>query len=87
MYHSTYRIIHTTAFVTPVVEHWLEREIAEWVHHEVDSKAAVGGGERRAFYMNYFTDRIHYSYYTSCRLQAEMRNSRTITDHACRDFR
>ena len=26
------RIIHTTAFVTPVVEHWLEREIAQWVH-------------------------------------------------------
>ena len=25
-------IIHTTAFVTPVVEHWLEREIAQWVH-------------------------------------------------------
>ena len=23
------RIIHTTAFVTPVVEHWLEREIAQ----------------------------------------------------------
>ena len=22
------------AFVTPVVEHWLEREIAQWVHHE-----------------------------------------------------
>ena len=21
-------------FVTPVVEHWLEREIAHWVHHE-----------------------------------------------------
>ena len=21
-------------FVTPVVEHWLEREIAQWVHHE-----------------------------------------------------
>ena len=20
------------AFVTPVVEHWLEREIAQWVH-------------------------------------------------------
>ena len=28
------RIVHTTAFVAPVVEHWLEREIAEWVHHE-----------------------------------------------------
>ena len=25
-------ITHTTAFVTPVVEHWLEREIAQWVH-------------------------------------------------------
>ena len=27
MHHPTDRIIHTTAFVTPVVEHWLEREI------------------------------------------------------------
>ena len=26
------RITHTTAFVTPVMEHWLEREIAQWVH-------------------------------------------------------
>ena len=26
------RIAHTTAFVTLVVEHWLEREIAQWVH-------------------------------------------------------
>ena len=29
---TTDRIAHTTAFVTPVVEHWLEREIAQWVH-------------------------------------------------------
>ena len=28
------RIAHTTAFVTPVVEHWLELEIAQWVRHE-----------------------------------------------------
>ena len=28
MYHPTDRITHTTAFVTPVVEHWLEQEIA-----------------------------------------------------------
>ena len=28
MHHPTDRITHTTAFVTPVVEHWLEREIA-----------------------------------------------------------
>ena len=32
MHHPTDRIAHTTAFVTPVVEHWLEREIAQWVH-------------------------------------------------------
>ena len=32
MHHPTDRITHTTAFVTPVVEHWLEREIPQWVH-------------------------------------------------------
>ena len=32
MHHPTDRIAHTTAFVTPVVEHWLEREIAQLVH-------------------------------------------------------
>ena len=31
MHHPTDRITHTTAFVAPVVEHWLEREIAQWV--------------------------------------------------------
>ena len=31
MHHPTDRITHTSAFVTPVVEHWLEREIAQWV--------------------------------------------------------
>ena len=34
MHHPTDRIAHTTAFVTPVVEHWLEREIAQWVREE-----------------------------------------------------
>ena len=29
IYHPTDRIAHT-----PVMEHWLEREIAHWVHHE-----------------------------------------------------
>ena len=32
MHNPTDRIIHTTAFVTPVVENWPEREIAQWVH-------------------------------------------------------
>ena len=35
MHHPTNRIAHTTAFVTPVVEHWLEREIDQWVYLEV----------------------------------------------------
>ena len=28
-----HRIAHTTAvYITPVMEHWLEQEIAQWVH-------------------------------------------------------
>ena len=27
-------ITHTTTFVTPVVKHWLEQEIAQWVYHK-----------------------------------------------------
>ena len=34
MYHPTDRIVYTTALVTPVVEHWLDRKIAQWVHQE-----------------------------------------------------
>ena len=34
VHHPTDRITHTTAFVIPVVEDWLEREIAQLVHHE-----------------------------------------------------
>ena len=41
MHHPTDRIAHTTAFVTPVVEHWLEREIAQWVHPMSGYKAGV----------------------------------------------
>ena len=36
MHHFTDSIAHTTDFVTPVVEHWLEREIAQWVSIIVD---------------------------------------------------
>ena len=30
------RIAHTTAFVTPIMQHWLELEIAQWVHPTKD---------------------------------------------------
>ena len=36
MHHPTDRIAYTTAFVTPVVDHWLERVIAQWVHTTKD---------------------------------------------------
>ena len=32
MHHPVDGIAHTTAFDTPVVEHWLEREIDQWVN-------------------------------------------------------
>ena len=34
MHYPTDGITDTTAFVTPVLEHWLEQEIAQWVHNE-----------------------------------------------------
>ena len=34
MHHPTDRTAHTTTFVIPVVEHWLEWVIAQWVHHD-----------------------------------------------------
>ena len=38
---STDRITHTTAFVAPVVQHWLEIEIALWFHHEGSIRRAI----------------------------------------------
>ena len=46
MHHPTDRIAHTTAFVTPVVEHWLEREIAQWVHPMKDQSDDPSHHER-----------------------------------------
>ena len=34
MHHPTDKIAYTTTYVKPVMEHWLEREITQWVHHE-----------------------------------------------------
>ena len=63
------RKAHTTAFVTPVMEHWPEREIAEWVHHEgsirqpiapranaltTELRLAPSSSEEKAFYLCVF---------------------------------
>ena len=45
----TDRITHTTAFVTPVVEHWLEREIAQWVHPMKDRSDNPSHHERTLY--------------------------------------
>ena len=43
------RIAHTTAFVTPVVEHWPEREIAQWVHPMKDQFGDPSHHERTLY--------------------------------------
>ena len=32
--HHHIRIVHTTAFVKTVLEHWLDREITKWIQYE-----------------------------------------------------
>ena len=55
MHHPTDRIAHTTAFVTPVVEHWLEREIAQWVHPMKDRSDDPSHHERTLLPWSYIS--------------------------------
>ena len=54
MHHPTDKIAHTTAFVTPVVEHWLEREIAQWVHPMMDRSDDPSHHERTVYLDQWF---------------------------------
>ena len=45
----TDRTTHTMAFVTPVVEHWLEREIAQWVYSMKDRSDDPSHHERTLY--------------------------------------
>ena len=73
MHHPTDRIIHTTAFVTPVVEHWLEREIAQWVHSMKDrsddpshhERTLLPQREREMFYLTTHSTHFMYGYMAS----------------------
>ena len=56
MHHPTDRIAHTTAFVTPVVEHWLEREIAQWVHPWKDRSDDPSHHERMPLPQSYIKE-------------------------------
>ena len=55
MHHPTDRIAHTTAFVTPVVEHWMEREIAQWVHPMKDRSDDPSHHERTLLPRSYIS--------------------------------
>ena len=55
MHHPTDRITHTTAFVTPVVEHWLERELAQWVHTMEDRSDDPSHHERTLLPRSYIS--------------------------------
>ena len=55
MHHPTDRITHTTAFVTPLVEHWLEREIAQWVHPMKDRSDDPSHHERTLWPRSYIS--------------------------------
>ena len=55
MHQPTDRIAHTTAFVTPVVEHWLEREIAKWVHPMKDRSDDPSHHERTLLPRSYIS--------------------------------
>ena len=55
MHHPTYRIAHTTAFATPVLQHWLEREIAQWVHPMKDRSDDPSHHERMLLPRSYIS--------------------------------
>ena len=58
MHHPTDRITHTTAFVTPVLEHWLVREIAQWVHLMKERSDDPSHHERTLLPRSYIS--LHY---------------------------
>ena len=55
MHHHPDRIAHATAFVTPVVEHWLEREIAQWVYPMKDRSDDPSHHERTLLPRSYIS--------------------------------
>ena len=69
MHHPKDRITHTMAFVTPVVEHWLEREIAQWVHpmkdRSDDPPHHVPGGRQEGTGQLKFVTFYHLKYSSS----------------------
>ena len=55
MHDLTDMTTHTTAFVSPVVEDWLEREIAQWVHPMKDRSDDLSHHERMLLPRSYIS--------------------------------
>ena len=60
MHYPIERIAHTTAFITPVVEHWLEQEIAQWVHPMKDRSDDPSHQSKRSYHRA--TPRSHFMF-------------------------
>ena len=54
-HHPTDRIAHTTTFGTPFVDHWLEREKAQWVHPIKDRSDDPSHLERTLLPLSYIS--------------------------------
>ena len=67
IHHPTGRITHTTAFVTPVVGHWLEREIAQWVHSMKDRSDDPSHHERTLLPRSYISLEVITTVFDSLR--------------------
>ena len=85
MHHPTDRITHTTAFVTPVVEHWLEREIAQWVHPMKDRSDDPSHHERTLLPRSYLSlpPDVEVQRYWGVERNATHHNINTAMTHLC----
>ena len=72
MHHPTYRIAHTTAFVTPVVEHWLEPDIAQWVQPRKDRSDDPFHHERTLLPRSYIRIKLRLGFVLMVRLGLEL---------------
>ena len=75
MHHPTDKIVHTTAFVKPVVELWLEREIAQWVHDEGLIQWPIGPCAYVILYL------LKYICLSPSTVRNEMKLSDRVSDH------
>ena len=72
------RIAHTTALVSPVVEHWLDREIAQWVHLMKDRSDDPSHHERMLLPQSYillpyyYYLMMHSTYFMYCYMASDM---------------